>query len=149
MITKVGMQTDFAAALQDLVELELDAVQAYQAAVDRIEDPLSKNQLGEFLADHRRHVDTVQALLRAHQQTVPTEPSGKQWLAKGKVVIGGLLGDAAVLAAMRSNEQDTNTAYERIVAHEGLWPDAKPALEQGLADERRHRDWLEQALAVA
>ena len=44
----------------------------------------------------------------------------KALLTKGKVVIAGLMGDEAILQAMRTNEADTNTAYERAVNFKGL-----------------------------
>ena len=52
-------------------------------------------------------------------------------LTKGKVVLGGLIGDNAVLQAMKTNEDDTNTAYERA-----------------LGDERRHRDWMVETIRL-
>ena len=33
-------------------------------------------------------------------------------------MLGGLIGDKAILVAMKTNEDDTNTAYERAVNHE-------------------------------
>ena len=46
--------------------------------------------------------------------------------------------------AMISNEIDTNTAYERLNYHEEKWPEAVATLRQGLADERKHQEWLQQ-----
>jgi hypothetical protein len=43
-------------------------------------------------------------------RTPPKEGDMKALLTKGKVVIAGLMGDAAILQAMRTNEADTNTA---------------------------------------
>ena len=48
-------------------------------------------------------------------RTPPKEGDMKALLTKGKVVIAGLMGDEAILQAMRTNEADTNTAYERAV----------------------------------
>lgn len=52
-------------------------------------------------------------------------------LTKGKVVLGGPMGDKAVLQAMKTNEDDTNTAYERA-----------------LGDERRQRDWMVETIRL-
>lgn len=38
MVTLVGMQDDFGTTLKDLVELEYDAVEAYEAAINRLDN---------------------------------------------------------------------------------------------------------------
>jgi hypothetical protein len=67
-------------------------------------------------------------------------------LTQGKVVLGGLMGVKAILVALKTNEDDTNTAYERAVNHEGRHASAEEVLRRGLADERRHRAWIEEML---
>ena len=47
---------------------------------------------------------------------------------------------------MKTNEADTNTAYERATRHEGLTPEIVTALERNLGDERRHKAWIEARL---
>lgn len=69
-------------------------------------------------------------------------------LTRGKVMMADLMGDTAILQAMRSNEEDTNTAYERAVKADEGTPAAATALRAGLEDERRHRAWIEQALSA-
>ena len=49
---------------------------------------------------------------------------------------------------MRSNEIDTNTAYERMNEYEDKWPDSAVSLMRGLEDERRHKAWLESVIAA-
>jgi hypothetical protein len=49
------------------------------------------------------------------------------------------MGDTAILAAMVSNEEDTNTAYERINSRTDKWSDAEEIIKRGLEDERRHK----------
>ena len=43
----------------------------------------------------------------------PSEGDSKQMLTTGKVALASLMGDGAILAAMKTNEDDTVTAYER------------------------------------
>lgn len=144
MATLVGTQTNFADALRALIELDYDAIEAYKAAVDRIENEHYKNQLRKFEADHQRHVQELNAVLRAHGEKEVDGPSGKQWLTKGKVVIADLFGDNPILQAMHSNEDDTNSAYERMNDHKDKWLDALEVLRRGLLDEKQHRKWLEE-----
>ncbi len=39
-----------------LIELDFEAIEAYEAAIARLSDAGDKAELGRFLTDHRRHV---------------------------------------------------------------------------------------------
>ena len=142
MVTSVGLNPDFKAVLKNLIALDYDAIEAYQAAIDRVDDPSLKDQLTEFRNDHRRHTQELSACARELGVEPPDSPGAKAMLTKGKVLIANMAGDRAILAAMKTNEEDTNTAYERAANHSGLADLARSAIERGLADERRHRAWL-------
>ncbi len=144
MATLVGTQASFADALKELIELDYDAKEAYDAAIERITNPDYKSQLQKFKTDHERHIQELNAILRAHGEESVDGPSAKQWLTKGKVVLANLIGDETIMQAMRTNEEDTNTAYERVNNHKDKWSDAVEALKQGLLDERHHKKWIEE-----
>lgn len=144
MVSFVGMQSNFADALKELTELEYDATEAYETAISKLKNQTYINKLKEFKADHQRHIKELSNLLQKHAEEAPTEPSSKGWLTKGKAILGGLIGDKAILMAIRSNEIDTNTAYDRMFIHKNIWPEAIPIIQRGLEDERRHKSWLEE-----
>jgi len=145
MVTLVGTQGNFEDALKELIELDYDAVEAYEAAINRVDNQEYKAKLREFMEDHRRHIAEISELLKKHNIDAPQGPSlTKQWLTKGKVVLANLVGDDTILTAMKSNEIDTNTAYERMADREDLWDEARPLILRGLEDERRHKAWLEE-----
>ncbi|AZL16248.1 DUF892 family protein [Rickettsiales endosymbiont of Stachyamoeba lipophora] len=145
MATMVGMQPTLIGALKDLVELDYDAVEAYEAAINRLENAEYRKKMTEFMDDHKRHIKDVTELLRKHGENAPTGPdSTKQWLVKGKVVLANLVGDKTILTAMHSNEIDTNKAYARMLEREDLFDDAVNILKRGLEDEKKHKAWLEQ-----
>ena len=74
-------------------------------------------------------------MLNAHGEKKVEKPTMKQWLTKGKVVISDIVGnDISILKAMNTNQQDTNTAYERINRYEDKWPDVIEPLKKGLED---------------
>jgi rubrerythrin len=144
MVTMVGMQHDFISALKDLLELEYDTVEAYEAALNRLERADYKKTMSDFLKDHQRHIKEISGLLEHHGHQAPKGPStGKQWLTKGKVILANLVGDKTILVAMASNEVDTNTAYERMMKFEEKLEDSEDILKRALEDERRHKAWLE------
>lgn len=146
MTTMVGTERGFLNTLGDLMALEQDAIAAYDSAISRIDGAGFKAKLKEFKGDHARHISELDTLI-AELGGAPSTGAGlKSVLTQGKVAIGSLFGDKAILKAMKSNEDDTNTAYERAVKHKEIQQPAVAMLERGLADERRHRAWIEEAI---
>jgi len=140
------MAKELASLLSDLIQIDYDAVAAYEAAIDRLDDAAAKASLTEFRGDHERHTRDLSMLIRDMGETPPTEGDFKAVLTQGKVALGGLMGDKQVLQAMKSNEDQTNKAYEDAVAHPELGAETRRLLESNLADERRHRAWIEEHL---
>lgn len=148
MVTMVGTEADFINLLGDLASLDYDAIAAYDSAISRIDNPQFKQQLQQFREDHQRHTVELGTIISQLGGTPPSGAGAKSMLTKGKVVLGGLMGDKAILVAMKTNEDDTNTAYERAVNHENRIASAEEVLRRGLADERRHRAWIEETIAA-
>lgn len=140
MVTKVGTENDRLEMLQNLIKLDHAAVEAYQAAIDRLDNPAWREQLAEFKADHMRHIRELSPLVQHMGGEVPESGGAKEMLTQGKVAMSAIMGDDAILRAMKSNENDTNTAYEN--AAENAPPEAREILQRGLADERRHCNWI-------
>ncbi len=146
MATLVGTSEDFTQVIGHLIELEFDAIEAYKAALDRLELAVVLEQFRSFLADHEQHVSSLKELSHNYNLEIPAGPDVKKVLTQGKVIVAGLIDDQAVLSAMKSNEDDTVTAYERVFNHKGLTADARPVIAQALEDECRHRQWIDSAL---
>ncbi|MFZ3233993.1 MAG: ferritin-like domain-containing protein [Stellaceae bacterium] len=142
MATTIGTEKTRENLLEDLVQLDYDAADAYQAAIDRLDETQFRDRLREFKGDHLRHISEIGEILERMGRTPPKQGDMKSLLTRGKVVIGGLMGDKAILQAMRTNEADTNTAYERAVKFHGLDADTRNTLERALEDERRHCQWI-------
>ena len=149
MATHAANQRELIDALNSLVELDFDAVEAYRAAIDRLTTASDKAQLSLFMEDHVRHIAELTPIIERMGGVAASAADLKQVLTKGKVMLAGLVGDAAILRAMRSNEGDTNIAYERAVSRVDLSPAVRTILQRALADERRHRGWLEQRLVFS
>ena len=145
MTTTVGTENTLEDLLEDLVQLDYDAADAYQA-IDRLENSTYRTRLAEFKRDHLRHITELGDILSGMGRTPPKERDMKALLTKGKVVIAGLMGDESILQAMRTNEADTNTTYERAVNFKGLQANTRDVLERGLEDERRHCGWILETL---
>ncbi|MGF1549692.1 MAG: DUF892 family protein [Sphingomonadaceae bacterium] len=138
--------TEIAKLLKELVHLDYDAIEAYEAAIERLEDPRYKQRLSEFCGDHRRHTENLAGHLRQLGEDVPEGPDLKRVLTEGKVVLAGLAGDKAILTAMRANEEVTNKAYEKALEKVDANAAIEDTLRANLADERRHRAWLKESI---
>lgn len=148
MATMIGKEKDSIKLVKDLIELDYDAIEAYEAAMERVENVAYKAQLTAFRDDHRRHVAELTQFLVNMGEKAPLQGDIKRVLTKGKVVLGGLIGDRAILVAMKTNEDDTNTAYERATQRNDVQAELMAMFTRNLADERRHRAWIEQQLAM-
>jgi uncharacterized protein (TIGR02284 family) len=135
--------------LVDLISLDFDAASAYEQAVKRIEkDEISRTELANFKADHERHVRDLIPLVRKIGGAPPSSGDYLRFLTQGRVVIASIAGDLAILRAMRSNEDMTTQKYEEAVVHDDMPADVRIVLERNLADERRHRAWIETRIAA-
>ena len=145
MATTVGTETTFPKLVENLLLLEHDAIAAYEATIERLSDPSFKQQVGMFKADHDRHVSELTAIASSIGAPIPREGDAKQMLTTGKVKLASLMGDKTILAAMRTNEEDTVTAYERASNHSEASAEARPIFQRAHQDELRHRDWMANA----
>ena len=146
MRTSRGTEKDLGHALNRLLMIDFDAIEAYDAAIERLEDPTAKQQLREYRADHARHTTNLPPLIRMLGEEPAKDGDYKRLMTKGKVAILGLTGDDGVLRAMLSNEKETNEAYEHALQRDDLTPEAAEVVRGNLADERRHKAWLESRL---
>jgi rubrerythrin len=147
MTTLVGTQSDLNSLLKSLIELDFDAIEAYDAAIDRMKNLEYRSQLMQFRSDHARHVEELSRVLRDSGKEPPKGPDIKRVLTRGKVIAAGLVGDRAIIFAMKTNETDTNVAYERASSSSLVPAQVKDILRRNLADERRHAAWMKEILA--
>lgn len=131
--------------LNDLIELDYDAIAAYETAIERLESDSYKKKLSEFLGDHERHITELSKVVRSEGGNPEGEGDAKKILTEGKVVLADLAGDKAILKAMKSNEEQTNSKYEKAV-ETGYADHIQAILQRGLSDERRHKAWIETTL---
>lgn len=129
--------------LNKLIELEYDAIGAYEEAVKRLESRTLASTLDSFLTDHRRHLtELTEEVIRLGGKP-KTSGDAKRVLTKGKVVLGDIIGDRGIIQAMDSNEKVTNHKYEEALKMRGLPSTVLTILERALDDERTHKRWTE------
>ncbi|MFN4062194.1 MAG: DUF2383 domain-containing protein [Paracoccus hibiscisoli] len=143
MATTVGTEDTITDLVTNLILLERDAIAAYESTISRLSDPALSQQVAAFREDHLQHLDVLTEIAAETGADAPLEGDMKQMLTTGKVALASLMGDSAILKAMRTNEEDTVTAYERASDHPDALPKTLAFFQKALADERRHRDWME------
>jgi rubrerythrin len=145
MVTLAGTQNDAKSLIEALLKLEYNALEAYEETIERLDNKEYARQIASFREDHYQHVQALKAL--GSPMGVDVDGPGlKSMLTEGKIKIADLVGeDSAILTAMKTNEYETVMAYENACKKDFLTPELRAICEKGLADERRHRDWMDTA----
>lgn len=144
MVTMVGNESSIEKLVTNLIYLEHDAIAAYESTIERLDDNTLSTHVESFRQDHLKHLDVLREMARELNIEAPTEGDMKQMLTTGKIALADMMGDAAILKAMKTNEDDTVTAYERAAEHQDAIPRSKAFFETALADEQRHRAWMQE-----
>jgi rubrerythrin len=126
--------------LNDLLQLDYDAVAAYTLALKELDDPAYQADVRRFKADHERHIEELTELVRKYGGVPMPMPhlSGVFKLAvQGAVAAAS---DAAVVTAFKSNEVQSRDKYRRAVSRQHP-SDVQDVLIRAARDEQRHFDW--------
>jgi uncharacterized protein (TIGR02284 family) len=145
MDTQVLSQQKIIDELNEVLQIDIDAVGAYQTAIDSINDFEIKRQLLQFKTDHERHVTDLNGLVLRFGGDPHKRPDLRGVVRKGFTKVAGLVGIEATLRAMLSNERLTNDVYSRHVG-KPFPPDVLEVLRRNYGDEQRHFAWIETAL---
>lgn len=134
--------------LNGLIRLDYDAIEAYEAALKRLEGEVLRTRLVGFLEDHRRH--TRELSVRVHEMggLPATRPGLMRVLVEGTVVIGGLGHDKGILRAMSKNEAIVNRTYEAALEKLSADSPVYDLVRRNREDERRHKDWIDSVLTA-
>ena len=134
--------------LGDLMQLDVDAVRAYDEAIEKIDEEDIRLQLGKYRDDHHRHVSELTSLINDMGGEAPEpKPDVKGKLIEGMTSLRSAMGTDAALKAMRMNEQLTNRTYENAMEWT-VSTEAHDFIRRGYEDERKHLAYIEQALSA-
>ncbi|MCQ0988365.1 ferritin-like domain-containing protein [Jiella marina] len=147
MATMVGQEQEIQTLVKDLIYLEHDAIAAYDSTIEKLSDGALSSQIAEFKKDHLQHLDVLHTMAKQVGVDAPEGGDAKQMLTTGKIALMQLGGDKAILKAMKTNEDDTVTAYERAAHHADAIEKSREFFAKALADEKRHREWMDKTAA--
>ena len=134
------------ATLNDLLQLDHDAVGAYGIAIHATTDESHRETLREFRADHERHIEEITRLIQDRDGKpiqAPHLPTSVFKLAVQKA--GSLGGETALLLAFKANERQSRDKYRRA-AEDSDDLEVADVLARAADDEVRHFDWAVRAL---
>ena len=133
---------DLIVLLNDLIQLDHDAIEGYTVAINTIRNHGHREALATFRHDHARHVEALGALVRAHGG-VPARVSHIGGPLGGAVQALGSASasDASVLLAFRAIERQARDRYFGS-ASEAYPDDVRPVLRRHASDEENHYRWF-------
>jgi hypothetical protein len=134
------------ALLNDLLQLDHDAVSAYGIALRELDSPHLRTQLEAHLRDHERHIEELGAHIERVGGMAMPVPHLTGAFKMAVQAAAGAGSDRAVLLAFKANEMQVRDKYARAAGRQDLPPDVLATLQRGAADEDRHYDWAVQSL---
>ncbi len=133
--------------LNDLLQLDHDAIGAYDIAIERLEDRDHANQILGFRRDHERHIQELNELIAGLGGEAKNQPHLTGPFKQALQSLGAVGGDKGVLASFRQNELQVRSKYELYAAKANHWPqNVKRTIDRNALDEERHYRWVADAL---
>ncbi|HET7275538.1 MAG TPA: ferritin-like domain-containing protein [Longimicrobiaceae bacterium] len=133
--------------LNDLLQLDHDAVGAYEIAIAKLDNREYASQIRGYKRDHERHIKNLNEMIVSLGGTPKNEPHGTGPLKQALQGLGAVAGDKGVLVAWRANELQVRTRYDRYAAEANSWPPAvKRLVDENALDEEGHYRWVAELL---
>ena len=133
--------------LNDLLQLDHDAIAAYDVAIAKLEDRDHADQIAGYRRDHERHVRELNELVARLGGAPANHPHVTGPFKTALQSLGGLAGDKGLLMAFRTNELAVRTKYDSYASRAMLWPpDVKRVIDGAALDEERHYAWVADVL---
>lgn len=132
--------------LSELIQLDIDAVEAYREAVEGVEDDIMRKRLESFAQNHLDHIDMLsQEVENAGGQPPQLSKDLKGLLIKGFAALRSTTGTRGALKALQTAEELTVKGYGNAVSQDV--PGAvKALLRKFFSDERNHLDYIRKNL---
>jgi ElaB/YqjD/DUF883 family membrane-anchored ribosome-binding protein/predicted outer membrane protein len=144
-----GVSTEeIISGLNDLLQLDHDAIGAYEVAIKRLDNPEYVSQIQLFLGDHQRHVEELNQAIAVLGGTPENSPHLTGALKKALQAGAAPAGDKALLLAWRTNEAQVRAKYASYATRASTWPaHIKALVDRNALDEEHHHQWVVQKLA--
>ncbi len=133
--------------LNDLLQLDHDAIAAYEIAIEKVGNPDWVDQIAGFMLDHERHVRQLNEVILELGGTPRNEPHVTGPFREALQSLGALGGDRGLIVAFRANELRSQRKYDRYASRANRWPpNVKRVVDGNALDEERHVRWASEVL---
>jgi uncharacterized protein (TIGR02284 family) len=153
MLHEIGDTTmgnrKFIEDLKSLVQLDFDAVQAYDQATSHITEDHVRHTLVSFRSDHERHITELSQIITEFGEVPPKLSRDiKGFILEGLTSLQSLMGTKAALIAMKTNENIVNRRYRKALDSLSMPTAVRNAVLKNYEDEKRHLAYIERAIAT-
>ncbi|GFO53375.1 hypothetical protein GMSM_03820 [Geomonas sp. Red276] len=134
--------------LNDLIQLDVDAVEAYSQVIKHLEYDDICRRLRDFQDDHQAHIQKLRSLImQLDGRPIEARPDFKGYLLEGFTMLMSVSGSLGAMEAMKANEVITNRNYGKAV--ELPWPEGiKSVLIDNYSQEERHLNYINDIITV-
>lgn len=137
---------EIADKLISLCQLDIDAIHAYNKAIDSIDEMDIKNAIVKFKNDHERHVKDLSDQILSYGGNPPEfSKDFKGFLLEAFASVRSVTGTEGALNAMQSGEKMTNSSYNDAVS-QNFPPMVMTLLRRNYEDEQRHLSYIDQCI---
>lgn len=142
------MITEITRVLNELLQLDIDAANAYDEALKHIDNRNIYKNIESFRQDHLRHINDLTRFIKKYGGTpVTPAPDLKGFLIEGFTTLRSYTCTQGALDAMQSNEKTTTKNYNHALQKNFEFPhDVKDLLRKNFMDESRHLDYITNTL---
>jgi uncharacterized protein (TIGR02284 family) len=134
--------------LNDLIQLDVDAVEAYQQVIKHMEYPDIAKKLSDFQDDHRNHIKDLSALVQQLDgKPIKQTPDFKGYLMEGFTALMSVAGSLAAMEAMQANEVTTNKKYAHAASLD-LPEDIMKVIQTNYSQEQRHLRYIQEVIST-
>ena len=133
------------AELNDLLQLDHDAVQAYTLAIQSLPRDAFAATLARFRDDHERHVAELSDLVRRHGGVPAQMPHATAPFKLAVQALGNAGGLRETLLAFKTNEAQVRDKYRRF-AQQHYPPEVAAVVRRAAHDEETHYGWAAEML---
>lgn len=124
--------------LKSLMVLDIDAISSYDTAISKLVDGDLRTEVISVREDHKRHVNSLEALIISLGGTPPERRTDIRGIfLGGATILQSITGTEGALKALQSGEKLTNKDYGEAVTWT-IASEIKAILEKNYHDEQRH-----------
>jgi uncharacterized protein (TIGR02284 family) len=135
-------EKDLIVAMSNLVQVDIDAVHAYDQALKEIDDKIIRDRLLKCQDEHRKHISSLSKQIENLGGKPPERSQDlKGYVIKAFAAIRSFTGLKGALQAMKTTEEITNRYYGEVVSWEAP-PEVKEVLRKYFSEEKIHLEYI-------